>query len=146
MKHPLLFALCCTILAVHIGCGQNTATPYPPSSGDYVKNFDGRGTAKVWGITFDVAEPVGRSAGSRFDGSPSNDPEKTDARIEITIGDVKILLEKIPGSPITFGFNGDNYGTLEIGDKVSLDNERNVKVNGSERKPEEAKHESENAT
>ena len=136
MKHTLLITTCCTFLATLSGCEQGTGT-YPPSTGDYVKNSGGQGTAKVWGIAFDVAEPVGSSAASRFDGSLSSDPEKTDARNEITIGDdVKFRLEKIPGVPITFEFNGKKYGTLEIGDKVSIDRERKVKVNGSLRQAE----------
>ena len=123
--------MCCTLLAALSGCGEDTRDTYPPSSGDYVKNSNGLGTARVWGITFDVVEPVGTSAGSHFDGSLSSDPEKTDARIDITIGDVVMRLEKIPGRPITFEFGGMAYGTLEVGDKVTIDKERTVRVNGS---------------
>ena len=133
---PNLLATYCTLLAALAGCGQATKDTYPPSSGDYVKNSGGLGTAKVWGISFDVEEPVGESTGSRFNGSLSSEPEKTNARIEITIGDVKIRLEKVPGSPITFEFNDKKYRTLEVGDKVSIDKERNVKVNGSSREPQ----------
>ena len=137
MKHALLIALCCTLFTIASGCG-NTISTYPPSIDDYVKNSDGRGTAQMWGITFDVVEPVGTSAGSSFDGSLSTDPKKTDARVDITLGDVEIRLDKTPGNPITLTVNGNDLGTLEVGDTVSIDKDRNVQVNGAAREPENA--------
>jgi hypothetical protein len=43
--------------------------------------------------------------------------------------DVNIRLEKVPGSAITFQLNGKMYGALEVGDRVVVDEERNVTVN-----------------
>jgi hypothetical protein len=138
MKHALLLTMYCIFITVLSSCGRDQSTSTDPVlSGGTVTNFDGRGTASVWGITFDVVEPVGTSAGSRLDGTISSDPDETNARNEITIGDdVKIRLEKVPGSAITFGLNGKKYGTLEAGDTVLIDGERNVNVNDSLRHPE----------
>jgi len=121
------------------GCGETKTAVYPPTDGDFVKNSDGQGTAKVWGISFDVADPVGNAAGSKFDGGLHSDPEQTDARINITLGDdVNIQLEKVPGSLITFKLNGKMYGALEVGDTVIIDKERKVKVNDTARQSESA--------
>ena len=39
-------------------------------------------------------------------------------------------------APITFKLNGTNYGTLEVGDNVIIDKERNVEVNDTARQSE----------
>jgi hypothetical protein len=141
MKHRLIVATCLTLLLALTGCGERkTGTgTYPPTDGDFVTNLDGRGTAKVWGIRFEVADPVGAASGSEFEGGLHSDPEQTNARVKITLGDdVDIQLQKVPGSPITFKLNGKPYGTLEVGDRVIIDKERNVKVNDTARQPEGA--------
>jgi hypothetical protein len=142
MRHRWIFATFCTLLIALVGCGEKISTKnvviFPPADGDFVNNLDGRGTAQVWGMTFEVAEPIGGVSGSFFEGMLSHS-EKTDARHTIKMGDdVNILLEKVPGSGITFQFNGENYGTLEVGDNVVIDKERNVTVNGTMHRPEDA--------
>ena len=142
MRHQWIFTTFCTLLIALVGCGEKISTKkvgtFPPTAGDFVKNLDGRGTAQVWGMTFDVAEPNDGASGSSFEGTLSHS-EKTDARHTITMGDdVNIRLEKVPGSGITFQFNGENYGTLEVGDNVVIDKERNVTVNGTGHRPEDA--------
>ena len=105
--------------------------------GDFVKNSAGKGTAQVWGINFDVADPVGVSAGSHIEGTISSDFDQSDVWNEITLGDdVKIRLEKVPGNTITFKLNGKVLGTIEVGDIVVIDKKRNVMVNGTIRQPE----------
>ncbi len=136
MKHRLIFATFCTLLFAIVGCKKREIITYPPSKGDFVTNSDGLGTARVWGIDFEVAELVGGDSGSEFEGMLHSNPEQTDARIKITFGDdVKIRLEKVPGSPITFQLNGKDYGALKLADKVAIDKERNVTVNGAIRQP-----------
>lgn len=143
MLRPIVFSIVsASLLIALVGCGEKISTKkagiFPPTDGDFVRNLDGRGTAQVWGITFDVADPVGGSASAHFEGMLSNS-EKTDARTKITVGDdVNIRLEKVPGSGITFQFNGARYGTLEVGDNVVIDKERNVTVNDTRHRPEDA--------
>jgi hypothetical protein len=118
--------------------GRAESWTFPPTEGDFGKNWhpEPRGTARVWGIQFEVAEPVGGGAGSKFEGTVHSDPELTDARNTFNLGeDVNVRLEKVPGRPITFQMNGKRYGTLEVGDEVSIDKERNVTVNGETRQP-----------
>ena len=138
MKHQFVSITLCMLVLALVGCrDKNQAHPptYPPSEGDFVKNIDGRGTAQIWSIDFEVAETVGRTVASHFEGGLHSDPEKTNARVNITLGDdVKIRLEKIPGSPITLQFNNEDYGTVEVGDKVVIDKERNVSINGQVRR------------
>ncbi len=131
------FVVCLSSLMVFGGCGQEEIGTYPPSSGDFVENLDGRGTAKVWGIEFEVLSVVGSLTRSQFEGGLHSDPEKTDAQIDINLGDdVAVHLEKRPGSGITFQLNGKSYGSLEVGDKVLIDSERAVQVNDVSRQPE----------
>ena len=97
------------------GCQEKKTNPetYPPSKGDFISNMKDRGTAQLWGIRFEIAEPVGTSAESTFDGGLHSLPEKTDGRQKFTLGeDIEVQLEKVPDSPITFQFNGKAYGTL----------------------------------
>ncbi|AQT67829.1 hypothetical protein STSP2_00980 [Anaerohalosphaera lusitana] len=138
MKHKLTLAASLMLLLAILGCPkEDSPSTYPPTSGNFVKNIDGRGIAKVWGIDFEVAETVGGGAASKFEGQLHSDPDQTDAQVEVTIGDdVNIRLEKFPGSPVTLQFNNNNYGTVEVGDKVVIDAQRNVMVNGNLRKPE----------
>ena len=136
MKLPWTAAFCLALLLALTECRENkTAVETdPPTDGDFVRYLEGRATARVWGIHFDVAEPKGHASGSEFDGGIHSDPEQTDARIKITMGDdVEIRLEKVPGSPIRFQMNGRPYGGLEVGDKVRIDKDRNVEVNDSAR-------------
>ena len=118
------------------GCGQPLQPPATPfSSGGHVTNDRGHGTAEVWGISFDVSEVGSSAAGSEFRGTISIKPEETTARDEITLGNVKIVLEKRHGEPITLAVNGKGLGTVEVGSTVEIDKERNVTVNGTVRKP-----------
>lgn len=105
--------------------------------GDFVKNSDGHGTAWVWDIYFDVAEPVGGSAGSKYSGTSSGAfPENNKGQMTFNVGsDVNIRLQRVPGRPVLFELNDQTYGTLDPGDKVVIDKERSVTVNGTVRKP-----------
>jgi hypothetical protein len=139
MKNRLIVATFFTLILALVGCGEKKTSTYPPTDGDFVKNSDGRGTAQVWGMHFDVVDTVGNTAGSEFEGGLHSDTEQTDGRIKITLGDdVNIRLEKVHGSPITFKLNGKMYGALEVGDRVLIDKERNVKVNDTARQSEGA--------
>ena len=123
------------LLLLIAGCGK-VAPTYPPSDGDFVRNIDEQGTAQVWGIQFSADKPVGNKASSSFTGQLHSDPEKTDARISVELGDdIHIKLEKIPGSPITLEMNGQSYGSLEVGDRVAIDEQREVQVNDMLRQP-----------
>jgi len=97
MKNPLIVLTSFILLLGFVGCRKKGST-YPPTDGDFVKNRDGRGTAQVWGIAFDVADPVGSGSSSQFEGGLHSNPERTDARIKVTLGDdVNIRLEKGTG-------------------------------------------------
>jgi hypothetical protein len=65
-------------------------------------------------------------------------PGQSHGRTEITLADdVMIQLEMFSeGSAITFKLNGNNFDDLEEGDKVVIDEDRNVTVNGTAREPQ----------
>ena len=135
MNHRLLITTFGMFLIALGGCEKAKSPSPPPSNPDFVRIADGQGTAKVWGISIDVANATGTAASS-FAGANIYAKDK-DVREELTIGDdVKIVLDQKAGKPITFEFNGKKYGTLKSGDKVSINKERNVTVNGKSRQAE----------
>ena len=123
-------------LFVLAGCNRSSAPAIPPTAGDYVKNQAGVGTAQVFGIDFNVS--VDSSGASTEDTIDANfvDPEKSRARKRFAFGeDVVIQLESIDKSRVVFIFNDQDFGSLKVGDQVSIDLERNVEVNGTARMP-----------
>lgn len=114
------------------GCGDGL---YPPTSGDYVKTDSGLGQAQAWGIDFEIRNTGGGGAAVGGSGGRNVDPEKTDARKTLTLGQYEIVLEKVPGTPITMTINDQTYGTVEVGDRVRIAR-KIVRVNGVVREPE----------
>ncbi len=124
------------LLLTLVGCGNNSTPAIPPTSGDFVKNSDGVGTAKVFGVEFSVnVNSSGASSSDSFR-LDAVDPDKSVAQKRFTIGDdVAVELESIDESEVSFLFNDQDYGYLKVGDKVVIDDERNIEVNGSLRLP-----------
>lgn len=134
MTHRFILATLWTLVFMLAGCGEKGVGTFPPTEGDFVKNSGDRGTAQIWGIQFDVANPVGGSAESHFEGTIHSDRNQTDARITIALGDdVNVRLEKVPGSAITFHLNGQLFGNVSPGETVAIDRDRDVTVNGTPR-------------
>ncbi len=124
-----------TLLAL-TGCGGTSKPAIPPTLGDFVKNNKGIGTAQVFGIEFSVR--VNSSGASTDDAIDANfvDPEKSNFRKRFTLGDdITIQLDSVDESKVQFLFNDQNYGTLNVRDKVVIDDDRNVEVNGKPRLP-----------
>ena len=117
-------------------CDYGSAPRIPPSSGDYVKNAGDRSTAKVFGIDFRVsASSSGASSEGVLDADLAT-PQKSFAEKSFTLGDdIAVTLESIDESTVHFTFNGQNFGTLNIGDQVVIDDEEKVTVNGQSRQP-----------
>lgn len=124
------------LLLALAGCGSNSTPAIPPTSGDFVENNDRVGVAHVFGIEFRVkANSRGTSAQDSIKAS-FVDPDKSTARKRFTIGDdIAIQLESVDESDVRFIFNDQNFGNLKVGDKVVIDDERNVEVNGTRRLP-----------
>jgi hypothetical protein len=119
-----------------VGCSGSSQPVIPPTSSDFVKNDGGVGTARVFGIDFQVH--VESSGAGTDDAIAVNfvDPEKTGARKRFHFGDeVTIQLDSVDGSEVTFVLNDQDFGTLKVGDKVVIDAERKVQVNGTARLP-----------
>ncbi|MCA9139005.1 MAG: hypothetical protein KDB00_19670 [Planctomycetales bacterium] len=124
------------VLLALVGCGGTSSIPIPPTTGDFVKNDDGAGTAQVFGIEFSVR--VNSSGASTDDAIHANflDPEQSSARKRFTLGDdIMVQLESVNGSQVRFMLNDQDFGALNVGDKVVIDDERNVEVNGTPRSP-----------
>jgi hypothetical protein len=124
------------LLLALVGCG-NTVTPaIPPTAGDFVENREGVGTAQVFGIQFRVA--ANSSGASTKSSTEANfvDAGKSSARKRFAFGDdIAIQLESIDQSEVRFMFNDQDFGNLNVGDKVVIDAEQNVEVNGTARLP-----------
>lgn len=131
MKKIIALAL----LAV-VGCSKPASPALPPTAGDFVTNKDGVGTARAFGIDFSVRV---NSRGAATDAAiEANfvDPTKSAARKRFTLGDdVTIQLDGVDESTARFTFNDQDMGILKVGDKVVIDEKRNVEVNGTPRPP-----------
>lgn len=114
------------LLLALAGCGGSASPPIPPTTGDFVRNNGSVGTAKVFSIEFRVNVT---SNGATFE-------DLINARKRFTFGkDITIQLESVDESVVGFIFNDQDYGNLNVGDQVVIDDERNVEVNGTPRPP-----------
>ena len=132
MKKRIRTAVISTILLFTVA-GCEPPTPAQPQAFN-VSIKDGRGTAEAWGISIDVAETTSETVLGKEEGTSSSNPEETDLRRTITLSDVTIVLRKRSVDPITLKINGKPFGELQIGDKVTIDKDRNIKVNDVARK------------
>jgi hypothetical protein len=127
------------LLLTFAGCNNSASPVIPPTTGDFVKNQSGVGTAEVFGIEFRVKV---NSRGARTeDRIHANfvDPEQSSARKRFTFGDeITIQLDSINEAEVSFLLNDQDFGTLNVGDKVVIDEERNVEVNGTARLPSDS--------
>jgi hypothetical protein len=95
----------------------------------------------LWRWMVHAAIPVNSSGASTDDAIDANfvDSEKSSARKRFALGDeITIELDSIDETEVRFIFNERDFGTLNLGDKVGIDDERNVVVNGTRRSPDSA--------
>lgn len=132
-----IFALLSALLFTLFGCNSAPAPPFPPTVNDFVRNDPTGGTAKVFGINFQV-ETTSNGASTEFDFHANfADPSQSRAKIRFTFGDdVNVLLESIDQTKVRFQFNDRDFGTLNVGDEVTINEQRAVEVNGVIRSPE----------
>lgn len=122
-----------------VGCSGPAAPAIPPTAGDFVKVEDGVGSARAFGIDFFA--PVNEDGATTEAAIDANltDPQQSSASKRFTLGDdIAIELQSIDATKVQFRFNGQDFGTLDVGDKVVIDDERNVDVNGTPRSPKSA--------
>jgi len=100
----------------------------PDEGGCSITHEDGRTTAHVEGVHIEVIEPG--SGGS----STSSTSGGREARHEIEIGNVRILVEKRDGRT-NLTVNGRPCGRIGPGDSVVITPDREVLVNGERRQP-----------
>ena len=102
-----------------------------PHEGDCsITHEDGRATVHVEGAEIQVLEPG--SGGSHS----SSQSGGGDARHEIGVGNVEILVEKRDGRlDMAFSVNGRPCGRIRPGDRVVITPDRDVLVNGERRLP-----------
>ncbi|MBI1246927.1 hypothetical protein GC197_03675 [bacterium] len=128
---PLLVTIGFFLLS--IGCEQ-PKNNVPPTTGDFIKTIDDTGTARVLGVDFHVAL---KSSGVETDeliNLKPDEPNRSFLRKMFKMGDdINITLIKDGEKPITFEMNKMNYGTLNVGDKVEIDLDQKVTVNGEVR-------------
>ncbi len=128
-----IFALVLLALA---GCGKTSTPALPPTAGDFVKNDNGIATAQAFGIDFSVRANSGGA--STNDAIEANfvEPQQSRATKRFTLGDdIAIQLDSVNESEVRFMFNDQDFGILKVGNKVVIDDERNVEVNGKPHPP-----------
>ena len=136
MKYQKPIIPLCALLLALVGCEKKAAT-LPVSDGTWTVNHDtGMATGKdAFGIDFEMAGAT--KVESKFD--LSGNPENS-SRVEVALADdLEIELVTMNGGDIVaFHLNGRKFGNLKRGDKVVIDEERNVTVNGETRPPAES--------
>ena len=103
--------------------------------GDSVTNQNGEGTGEVAGVKIEVQGLKDKSAGVTHAFDLSQGPEGTGAseRWDVNFGEVRLVLERENDGPIMVKVDGKIYGTVEKGDRLVIDKDRNVSVNGQSR-------------
>ena len=100
----------------------------PHEGGCSITHEDGQVTAHVEGVEIRIIEPGSGGA------SASSTSGSREARHEIEIGNVRILVEK-RGGRTTLSVNGRPCGRIHSGDSVVITPDREVLVNGQRRLP-----------
>ena len=114
--------------AVAVSRLPSTVAAGPHEGGCSITHEDGRVTAHVEGVEIRVVEPGSGGA------SASSSSGNREARHEIDVGNVRILVEK-RGGRITLEVNGRPCGRIGPGDSVVITESREVLVNGDRRRP-----------
>lgn len=131
MKHQTIITTLCALLLALLSCEGKTTYP-PVSDGAFSVNSDtGMATGNdAFGIDFEVAGADRAESKSELNGNP-----KYSSRAEITLADDLTieLVTKDEGKLVNFRLNGRSFGDLKRGEKVVIDEERNVTVNGEKR-------------
>lgn len=123
-------------LFVFVGCNSSPEIPIPPTSEDFAKSEDGVGKSKVFGIDFEVTGSTNGASSEDMVHADFLDPDKSGASKRFTFGDKMVIqLDSINASEVEFAYNDKDYGMLNVGDKVVIDADGNVEVNGTERMP-----------
>jgi hypothetical protein len=124
MTRVFLFLFSGLIFSV-TGCQRQVDIPIPPTNSGFIENSFGVSTARVFGIDFQID--------ANF-----FEPKKSLAKKSFTIGnDCAIELASINESTVNFRFQAQEFGVLRVGDRVIIDEKRNVIVNGEPRLPSE---------
>ncbi len=104
----------------------------PGEGGNFVRNADGRATARVEGVEIEVVEPGSGRASSSSQTMSGAFPGSSETRHEIVIGNVEIVVEN-RGGRLTLSVNGRACGPIHPGDSVVITPDRDVLVNGQRR-------------
>ena len=131
MNDRSILALSCTLLMALIGCQKQKVSLFV---GPFNVDSDtGLATGQALGIDFEVSGAS--EVKSKWDLKAG---VQSYGWTEITLADdLTFQLEKLSNdSAITFKLNGRDFGNLDEGDKVVIDEGRKVTVNGATREPE----------
>jgi hypothetical protein len=139
MMRPSTYLIIGLAVLAGFGCRQKstgTRSSAPPfETGGTITNLNGTATGKVWGVTIEVADTRGAETTLQFDGTVSGDLKYTDAKQTIVVGEVTIVLSKESTNPIALSINETSYGTIRVGDALSIDEAGQISVNGQTRTP-----------
>ncbi len=128
-----------TILCV--GCDARfSSTPAPVkaprfSTASTMENAQGEASGEVWGVQIRIAETSDGGISSTFAGGVSASKGALNAKHTIVAGDVTIEFAADGFDPITLSVNSRNYGNIEEGSELLIDDDRNVMINNELRLP-----------
>ena len=126
------------LLGLTLGCSiEKTAATM---DGDTTNVRAGQGTAMVAGVEIMVEDLKQTSSGIS---SGTQISERADGVTEtetrrVTLGEVEVTLMRTDDGPLTLQVGKQDYGYVESGDRILIDGQRRLFVNGAERTPAEA--------
>ncbi|MDA7918413.1 hypothetical protein OAK85_03480 [Mariniblastus sp.] len=131
----VLYLLCLGLFLSPLGCNKQADIPLPPTDSDFIESTPNLLTARVMSIDFEVYTTSGGVTNATDINANFVDPDKSKHTIVLTLGDDQTIeLNAVNETVVDFTYLKQKYGSLSVGDRVVIDKEGNIKVNGEVRK------------
>ena len=125
------YLLYISLILLSSGCNQQGSIPLPPTDSDFIESTPDLLTARILSIDFNVHGNIEGVSNSTDMRASFTDPSKSKHNIVLNLGNDRTLnLNAVNETVVEFTFCEKNMGTLRVGDKVVIDENDTVKVNG----------------
>ena len=125
------YLLYISLIFLSAGCNPQGSVPLPPTDSDFIESTPDLLTARILSIDFKVHGNIGGVSNSTDIRASLSDPNKSKHKVFLNLGKDRTLnLNAVDENVVEFTFSEKNMGTLQVGDKVTIDADDTVKVNG----------------
>ncbi len=134
-KLILFFPLSIGLMLLATGCGGGATEPWINTDGDYVRVIEKRAMTMVWGVVIDIENCTAEAGTIENSGEIGATPEESEASVRMIVGNVTVDLKTTKKENFEFRINNKLYGRVKSGQRVLIDQDRVVEVNGKVRQP-----------